>query len=166
MSTTPTRRWALLIAFGLLLAPSAARAQFSAAIQGTVMDSQGLVLPGATVRITNVRTGVQREVVTTPDGVYRAPSLAAGTYRIEVQLPGFTKAVRESVNVGIDETTRVDFALTVSGVAETVMVAGAAPLVETEQGRVSGRVDRIQLQEMPLSGRNLYTFTDWIGWDP
>jgi hypothetical protein len=76
----------LLIAFVLLLAPSPASAQFSAAIQGTIVDSQGLVLPGAIVRITNVTTGVQREVVTTPDGVYRAPSLAAGTYRIEVEL--------------------------------------------------------------------------------
>jgi Carboxypeptidase regulatory-like domain/TonB dependent receptor len=156
MCTMSTRRWALRIACLLLLAPSPASAQFSAAIQGTIVDNQGLVLPGATVRITNITTGVQREVVTTPDGVYRAPSLAAGTYRIEVQLQGFNDSVRESINVGISETARVDFTLVVSGVAESVTVAGASPLVETEQGRVSGRVDRIQLQEMPLSGRNLY----------
>ena len=58
--------------------------------------------------------------------------------------------------MGISETARVDFTLQVSGVTETVTVAAATSLVETEQGRVSGRVDRTQLQEMPLNGRNLY----------
>ena len=122
-----------------------------------MVDSQGLVLPGATVRITNVTS---RRQARGPDhsgwGVYRAPSLAAGTYTIEVELDGFNKAVRQAVNVGISETARVDFQLLVSGVAESVTVAGVAPLIETEQGRVSGRVDRQQMQEMPLSGRNLY----------
>ena len=58
--------------------------------------------------------------------------------------------------MGISETVRLDFTLDVSGVEENVTVTTHAPVVETEQGRVSGRVDRLQLQEMPLSGRNLY----------
>ena len=71
-------------------------------------------------------------------------------------MAGFMKAQREAVNVGVSETVRLDFALEVSGVSETVTVQSVAPAIETEQGRVSGRVDRLQLQEMPLSGRNLY----------
>ncbi len=140
----------------LLLAALPANAQFSSAIQGIVTDSQGGVLPGATVTVTNMTTGIVRDVVTSEDGGYRVFSIGAGTYRIEVDLSGFRKAERDAVNVGISETKRVDVTLEVSGIAENVTVAASAPLVETEQGRVSGRVDRIQLQEMPLNGRNLY----------
>jgi hypothetical protein len=146
----------LLVLVLLLLAARPAHAQFNAAIQGNIMDSQGGVLPGANVTVTNTTTGVVREVVTDADGTYRVFSLGAGTYRIEVELSGFRKAERDAVNVGISETQRLDFTLEVSGIAENVTVAGSVPLVETEQGRVSGRVDRIQLQEMPLNGRNLY----------
>ena len=140
----------------LLLFPLMASAQFGSAIQGTVTDSQQALVPEATVRVTNTTTGVTREAVTSADGVFRVTSLGPGTYRIEVEKTGFGKAQRDTVTLGISETIRVDFALEPSGVSETVTVATRAPLVETEQGRVSGRVDRLQLQEMPLSGRNLY----------
>ncbi len=106
--------------------------------------------------VTNVRSGVTRESVTTSDGVFRVLSLGPGVYRVEVVKLGFLNALRESVNVGSSETVRLDFTLEVSGVQESVTVTTNAPLVETEQGRVSGQVDRMQLQEMPLSGRNLY----------
>ena len=140
----------------LLLAPTAALAQFSGAIQGTVTDGQKAVLADAIVTVTNVQSGVARQATTTSEGVYRMTSLAPGSYRIEVVKPGFNQALREAVTVGVTETIRVDFALEVSGVTESVTVTTQAPVVETEQGRVSGRVDRLQLQEMPLSGRNLY----------
>ena len=140
----------------LLLAPRPASAQFSGVIQGTIIDAQKAVVADATVIVTNSQIGVTRETVTTSDGVFRVVSLGPGAYRVEVVKPGFLNALRESVNVGISETVRLDFTLEVSGVAETVTVTTTAPIVETEQGRVSGRVDRLQLQEMPLSGRNLY----------
>jgi hypothetical protein len=106
--------------------------------------------------VTNVRSGGARESDTTSDGVFRVLSLGPGVYRVEVVKLGFLNALRESVSVGISETVRLDFTLEVSGVKESVTVTTNAPLVETEQGRVSGQVDRMQLQEMPLSGRNLY----------
>jgi hypothetical protein len=140
----------------LLLAPTAALAQFSGGIQGTVTDGQKAVVADAIVMVTNVQSGVAREATTTSEGVYRMTSLAPGSYRIEVIKAGFSNALRESVTVGVTETIRVDFTLEVSGVKESVTVTTQAPVVETEQGRVSGRVDRLQLQEMPLSGRNLY----------
>lgn len=155
MITTMHLRFSLLPLLLLLLAPSPVSAQFNAAIQGTVIDAQRGVLPGATVRATNTTTGVVREVVSGADGVYYVLSLGVGTYRIEVELDGFRKGVRDA-NVGISETARVDFTLEVSGISESVTVAAATTLVETGQGRVSGRVDRLQLQEMPLNGRNLY----------
>ncbi len=110
----------------------------------------------AMVMVTHTQSGVTRESVTTSEGVFRVLSLGPGVYRVEVVKTGFLNALREQVTVGISETVRLDVTLEVSGVQESVTVTTKAPLVETEQGRVSGRVDRLQLQEMPLSGRNLY----------
>ncbi|MGH9370372.1 MAG: TonB-dependent receptor domain-containing protein [Vicinamibacterales bacterium] len=157
MPRTPSVWYVCLLPLVLvLLAPLPAHAQFSSAIQGTVTDSQQAVVPDATVRVTHTTTGVTRDATTSSDGVYRVLSLGPGAYRVEVEKAGFLKAQRDTVTVGISETRRLDFALELSGVSESVTVATQAPLVETEQGRVSGRVDRLQLQEMPLSGRNLY----------
>ena len=158
--TQSSRRCLPLISLTLLLLvlgwPRAASAQFSGVIQGTITDGQKAVVADAVVMVTNVRSGVARESVTTSDGVFRVLSLGPGVYRVEVVKLGFLNALRESVSVGISETVRLDFTLEVSGVQESVTVTTNAPLVETEQGRVSGQVDRMQLQEMPLSGRNLY----------
>jgi hypothetical protein len=140
----------------LLLTPRFAAAQFSGAIQGTITDSQKAVVAEAIVIVTNAANGVTREAQTTTDGIFRILSLGPGVYRVQIAKPGFVTAERESVTVGISETVRLDVTLEVSGVQENVTVTTSAPLVETEQGRVSGRVDRLQLQEMPLSGRNLY----------
>ena len=153
----PSARYVRLFALlTLLVAPSLAWAQFSGAIQGTVTDSQKAVIADAIVMVTNIQSGVSREATTSTEGMFRVPSLAPGAYRVEVIKQGFTNAQRDSVNVGISEAVRLDFTLEVSGVKENVTVTTNAPVVETEQGRVSGRVDRLQLQEMPLSGRNLY----------
>ena len=146
----------LLSLLVVLLVPLPAHAQFSGVIQGTITDSQKAVVADAVVMVTNLQSGVTRESVTTSDGVFRVLSLGPGTYRVEAVKPGFLTALRESIAVAVSETVRVDFTLEVSGLKESVTVTTQAPLVETEQGRVSGRVDRTQLQEMPLSGRNLY----------
>jgi hypothetical protein len=140
----------------VLVVPRLVCAQFSGAIQGTVTDSQKAVVADAVVIVTSIQSGVAREATTSSDGVFRVPSLAPGDYRVEVIKQGFANAQRDSVKVGISETVRLDFTLDVSGLKESVTVTTNAPVVETEQGRVSGRVDRLQLQEMPLSGRNLY----------
>jgi hypothetical protein len=157
MTTLRVRRsFCLLPLILLLLMPRVARAQFSGAMQGTITDSQKAAIAEAVVMVTHIQSGVTREAITTSDGVFRVLSLGPGAYRVEVVKPGFVTAQRESVTVGISDTVRLDFTLEVSGVQESVTVTTNAPVVETEQGRVSGRVDRLQLQEMPLSGRNLY----------
>ena len=157
MTTLGARRTLLLLPLIMLLvAPRIASAQFSGVIQGTITDGQKAVVADAIVMVTNTQSGVSREATTTSDGVFRVLSLGPGTYRVEVVKPGFQTSTRDAVPVGISETVRLDITLEVSGVQESVTVSSTAPVVETEQGRVSGRVDRLQLQEMPLSGRNLY----------
>lgn len=146
----------LLPLLALLAWPAPALAQFSGAIQGTITDSQKALVANAIVTVTHTASGVTRESITSSDGVFRVLSLGPGAYRVQVVKPGFLTAQRESVAVGISETVRLDVTLDVSGVEESVTVTTNDAVVETEQGRVSGRVDRLQLQEMPLSGRNLY----------
>ncbi len=146
----------LLPLLALLAWPAPALAQFSGAIQGTITDSQKALVADAIVTVTHTASGVTRESVTSSDGVFRVLSLGPGAYRVQVVKPGFLTAQRENVTVGISETVRLDVTLDVSGVEESVTVTTNDAVVETEQGRVSGRVDRLQLQEMPLSGRNLY----------
>jgi len=150
------QRWRLYFSLLLLFTALPLSAQFNSNIQGTVTDSQQRVIPNAAVRVTNTTTGITRDVVTSDDGVYRVLSLGPGAYRVEVTLTGFRKAQRDPVNLGISETVRVDFTLQVASVSESVTVTDRPPLVETEQGRISGRVDRTQLQETPLNGRNIY----------
>ena len=144
MNSQRARRFlALLPLILLLLTPRPASAQFSGAIQGTITDSQKAVVADAIVMVTHTQSGVTREAVTTSEGVFRVLSLGPGVYRVEVVKTGFLNALREQVSVGISDTVRLDVTLEVSGVQESVTVTTKAPLVETEQGRVSGRVDRL-----------------------
>lgn len=139
----------------LILAAIPAAAQFSSAIQGTVTDATQSAIPDATVTVTNSATGITRSVATSGEGFYRISNLGPGTYNLRVEKTGFTGVQREGVTLAITDTSRVDFTLAVGAVAEQVQVEASAPLLETEQGRVSGRIDRMQLSEMPLNGRNI-----------
>lgn len=136
----------------LFLTVSIGNAQFSSAIQGTVTDPTQAAVPAATVSLKNVATGVSREAGTSAEGLYRISSLGPGRYNLTVQKTGFSSAVREAVEVGISEVVRVDFTLAVGTMAQTLEVQASSPLVETEQGRLSARVERVQLNEMPLNG--------------
>src|SRR5262245_54375596 len=124
---------------------SQAFAQFSGAIQGNVIDSTNSIVPGAVVTVTDSATGISREVPTSGEGYYRVPNLAPGKYDIRVEKPGFAVARSQGLVVGIGDIARADFTLALGNVAEQIRVEAVAPLVETEQGRVSDRVDRQQL---------------------
>ncbi len=132
-------------------------AQFNSAIQGTLTDQSEALIPGALVRITNLATGVSREVTSGADGIYRVLSLGPGNYRVEAEKEGFQKAQRDSVTLGISETIRVDFGLAVGVVVGRIQVEAQSARVETAQGRISERISQAQLNELPLNGRNVFT---------
>jgi hypothetical protein len=145
-----------VLAGALVLFAFPVAAQFNGAIQGVVTDNSSAMITGATVTVTNVATGVSREVLTNAEGLYRVLSLGAGTYRVLAQMRGFQSVQRDQVEVGISDTVRVDFLLPLGTMSERVTVEAQAPQVETEQGRISGRVDQMQLKNLPLNGRNLF----------
>ena len=127
--------------------------QSTGAIQGNVSDAQGAVVPGATITVRNVATGVERSTVSDASGDYLAPSLAPGLYRVEARLSGFNDQSRE-VEVDVARTSIINIHLTVGAVAEDVSVVGAAPVIETATTSVGQVISQRTVQEIPLNGRH------------
>ena len=130
-------------------------AQFGSGIQGTIVDGTGAVIPNVQVVVTNVATGVTREVLTSDLGIFRVLSLGAGTYSVKATKEGFSAAEQVSVELAANEIRKVDFGMKVSGLAETVNVGAQVEALETEQGRISARITGAQLKELPIPNRNI-----------
>src|SRR5262245_8993028 len=102
----------LAVACAWLVGTSPVRAQAGAGeITGVVKDQAGAAVPGAAITVTETRTNIQRVVVSTDDGVYTAPSLAPGEYRLDVELSGFKPMRREGIRLATGEKARIDFDL-------------------------------------------------------
>ena len=138
----------------LLVLPLPAFAQ-EAVLTGTITDSTGAVLPGVTVTATNQATGNVFTGVTDATGRYRLPA-RVGTYRLSVELSGFTTVTRENVELLVGQTVTANAQMMPSTLQETVTVTGEAPLIETTQSSVGGNIDPRQMQDLPVQGR------DWM----
>jgi hypothetical protein len=128
---------------------------FYGSIVGTVTDASGAIIPGAAVTLTNIGTNEKRTAETDATGNYRFVSLVPANYRLEVEMTGFKRLTREPINVQVEATVRIDAALEVGTVTETVEVSSRAPLLQTETATLSQVVEGQQVQEMPLNGRNV-----------
>lgn len=118
----------LAVLFVLVVIALPAYSQLSSgSILGTVSDPTGAVIPGVSIKVTNVGTGLVRETLTNESGNYRLDLLPRGDYQIEAELAGFKKGVRRGVTVSIDERVRIDFTLVVGEVSEVINVEGQAP---------------------------------------
>lgn len=123
------------------------------AITGTIRDSTGAVLPGATVVIINQHTGVTERTLTTDDvGSFTANLLPVGTYRVESTLIGFSKAVAPDLVVRVTETTTVNITMKVGEISETVTVTGAQVPVQTTAPTTGQTIENVG--ELPLATRN------------
>jgi hypothetical protein len=138
-----------------LLIPAAAAAQFdTAAVLGTVRDPQGGVVPGVTMTLTNVNTGITQTAITDSDGTYQFPNVRIGTYTIKAELQGFSAAVAENINVTVNARLRVDLDLRVGSVDENIVVTGTTPVLESESSDRGQVIGREQIVNLPLNGRN------------
>ncbi len=123
-------------------------------ILGTVTDGTGGALPGATVEVTNVGTAVTAELVSNEEGLYTAPNLPVGTYRVTVTLEGFKKFVRENVVLEVDQKARIDAKLEIGGIEETVLVTAASTTIDATTPTLGKVIENRRVQELPLNGRN------------
>src|SRR5918994_5145866 len=147
-------RCTLLALVAALLLPSPTYAQFdTATVLGTIRDSSGAVVPGATLTLTNVSTGITASTTADTKGDYQFLNVRIGSYTVRAELQGFSAAEAEDVQVTVNARMRVDLALKVGNVGETVVVTGAATLLESEssdRGQVNGKE---QIVNLPLNGR-------------
>ena len=145
----------LLLALTLWLAcGTAAFAQFeTGAITGTVRDDSGGVLPGVTVTLTNMDTGVVQTAVTNDAGVYEFFTLRLGRYDVRAQLQGFTPSRVSEVAVGIGARQRVDIALGVGQLTEAVEVSASTLGLERDSSQRGQVVTSEQAVALPLNGR-------------
>ena len=142
-------RLACLLGF-LAAAPLAS----ASTIQGAVTDSSGAVIPGASITVTNLSTGVVTNVSSNEAGLYTVPLLQPGEYSIECVSDGFATQSRPRMRLEVDQTARVDFSLNVGTVTEVVDVSAAAQLLQSETTEVGQVIDNTRIVEMPLNLRN------------
>jgi carboxypeptidase family protein len=137
----------------MLIAVSPAAAQSTGTLQGAITDDQNAVMPGVTVTLKHVATGIDRTTVTDSAGQYAAASLAPGHYELVAHLDGFSDQKRE-VDLGPAQTIAVNFRMAVGALAENVTVTGASPLIETASVSVGQVMAERTVQEIPLNGRH------------
>ncbi len=134
---------------------SAAIAQgTTGSISGLVVDQSKSVLPGVTVEVRNVDTGVVRSLVTDDSGRYRALNLSPGRYRVHAELSGFQVVETADIVVQIGSDVPVDLTLGVGQLNESITVTGQAALVDLSSAVVGGVVTTQQIAELPLNGRS------------
>jgi hypothetical protein len=140
--------WVVLVAVG---SASAAAQTSYGGIVGNVKDQQGGGVPGATVTIVNTGTNLTRDLVTDADGTYNFVNVLAGQYDVKVTLQGFRESVRAGVPVTVGQISRVDVALQVGDLSETVTVKSEAELLQTDNADVRTELKSDTITNLPLN---------------
>jgi len=143
----------LVCASGLEIAPRLL-AQSTGSLTGTVQDLSGAALARAEVRIINQATNEQRTQVTSESGSFTFPLLPPGSYRLDVESPGFKRYRRSGITIEVQQQVVINPTLQVGGVAEKIEVQGETPLLQPATSSLGQVVDNRKIVELPLSGRN------------
>ena len=146
----------------LLAIPLAATAQVTTAtIVGTISDASSGQIPNAKVTARNLDTGLTRSVMSGEDGSYRIEFLPVGNYSIEVMASaGFKKAFRNGVVLQVNDSARVDFALEVGQVNETVTITDETPQINTSSAELGRTIETKEIENLPLVERNVFALLD------
>ena len=141
-----------LFLFGV---PAVAAAQLvGGAIQGTVRDSQGAVLPGVSIGVRNVGTGATYELTTDQGGHYQVLALPPGEYEVTVSITGFRAIAHRGIRLAVGQTAVIESTLELGPVSEQIEVRGDAASVNLVTGAVSGLVGEREIRDLPLNGRS------------
>ena len=153
------RRWStcvLICVTAIAFAPILASAQ-EASLVGAVSDSSGGVLPGVTVTATHAASGNTFQAVTDERGAFRLP-VRIGAFDVLVELPGFATVARK-VEVLVGQTATLTLELQPATLQESITVSAQAALIDTASSSLGANVDRRQMEELPLNGRNFVDLT-------
>lgn len=144
----------LLVSLSLLI-PSVLLAQStSASLTGLVEDSSKALIPDATITAINTQTGEKASTTTNKEGQYVLPGLNPGTYRIEVDKPGFKGIIEAGLVLHVQDAVQINFHMAVGSQSESVTVTADRTDMNTQDGTVSTVVDQSYIANMPLNGRS------------
>ena len=121
-------------------------------LAGRVTDSSDAAIPGVEVRATNAATGVSASARTNESGIYSIPYLLPGTYRVNSEIDGFKKYVRNGIEIRVNDTVDLGIRLEVGAVTESVEVKAETPLLETANASLGQVVDSQRIQDLPVQG--------------
>jgi hypothetical protein len=120
-------------------------------IRGRITDAQDAMVPGATVQVTNLATGLTTNVKSNDQGIYQALYLPLGMYRITAEAAGFKRVVRENIEVRVNDRLEINLVLEVGAVTETVTVEAETPLLETSSSATGQVVDARRVADLPIA---------------
>jgi outer membrane receptor protein involved in Fe transport len=150
--------------FLIVLCVPVVRAQSaSAAVNGTVRDVSGAVVPETTVILTNLQTNVSRSTVTNSAGTYSVVNIVPGAYAVEVDKRGFASARQPRIILGVNQTATLDFNLSVGTTTQTVEVSGITTSIQASTAELGTVINTKQVNDLPLNGRN---FTELLTLTP
>lgn len=156
--------WVVSLCIGLcLLLPGTAHAQAQAAINGTVHDTSGAIIPDASIILHNNGTNLDRRTSTNSVGAYVLTDIQPGNYDLRVSKDGFTSSVQSDINLLVNQTVTFDFTLKTGSIKETVTVQATAAALETSTSELGVAIVRKEVNDLPLNGRN---FTQLLALTP
>ncbi len=161
-SNVPFQLWLAALAFTLIFV-QLSWASTTGSISGVVRDPSGAVIPATTVVATNTQTGVKETIVTNSSGFYEFPALPLGRYEITIQKAGFKKYVQKGLVINVNTALRVDAALQLGEVSQTVSVSSTAVHVSTTSTQLGDVITGVKMTTLPLNGRS---YTDLLALQP
>ena len=138
--------------------PLAQSQAINGTIEGTITDQSGAALPGVSVTVTNVDTGDTRVVVSNEAGVYRAPLLPLGGYRVSAELQGFRKFEQQGLTLAAGQSAVINIRLTVGNMSEAITVTSESPVAEPGKIDLGRTIGETEVRNLPLVSRNPYNF--------
>ncbi len=137
-----------------IMLPAAWGQEFRGKIQGLVTDPSGAVIPGVTITLHNIKTGIQTVKITNETGLYRFDNVDPGSYTLTAELPGFSKTVQENISVQAQGDVTVNLSLKVGEVSETVTVTETPVAVSFNTANIMLTIDTKLTEELPRLDRN------------
>jgi hypothetical protein len=144
----------LLTILLIVMGGTAALAQTTASIKGTVTDSSGSAVAGAKIIVKSQGLGIERTTQSNSSGDYEVPALPPGTYSVEVQMQGFSSEIAKSLTLQVSQNSVQNFGLKVASSDTVVIVESTQPIIDSTSITVGQVIDKNVVQEIPLNGRH------------
>lgn len=148
-----------VLALCLFATAALAQTGTTGSLTGTVVNTQGERVPGATITVRDNQTGRERTIVASDDGTFSVATLEAGTYTVTVAAQGFQTFVANEVKIDVGRPYTLNVVVEVGLASETVEVTAGADILNASTAQLSNTISPLQIQELPLDGRSPLSLT-------